>query len=89
VGRGEPGLFHTDFSACNAYQGGLDAATRVACPSALVLGQSDQMTLPRGAVAVAQALKARVHAVPAGHFLMQESPDPVLNALRELLQGTP
>jgi pimeloyl-ACP methyl ester carboxylesterase len=89
VGRGEPGLFHTDFSACNGYQGGLDAAARVSCPCALVLGQWDQMTAPKGAAAVAQALKARVHTVPAGHFLMQESPDPVLNALRELLQGPP
>jgi pimeloyl-ACP methyl ester carboxylesterase len=79
---GDPRLFHTDFSACNAYAQGLEAAARVRCPAALVLGAADQMTLPRAAQAVANVLKARVHALPAGHFPMQEAPDEVLNALR-------
>ena len=77
-----PQLFHTDFTACNQYTHGLVAAGQVRCPSALVLAQHDQMTLPKGAAGVAQRLNATVHTVPAGHFLMQESPDPVLNALR-------
>ncbi len=84
--QGDARLFHTDFSACNDYLDGLDAATKVQCPAALVLGQLDQMTLPRGAVEVAQRLRASVHTVPAGHYLMQESPDPVLGALRDLLR---
>jgi pimeloyl-ACP methyl ester carboxylesterase len=70
----DPMLFHTDFAACNAYARGLDAAKSVRCPTHLVLGAFDQMTLPRGAQAVAGALKAAVHSVPAGHFLMQECP---------------
>jgi len=78
----DPLLFHTDFAACNAYTHGLEAAASVRCPAHLVLGSADQMTLPKGAAAVAAALKARVHSVPAGHFLMQECPDGVLNALR-------
>jgi len=80
--QGDPELFHTDFSACNAYTAGLDAAARVACPAALVLGQHDQMTLPRGAREIATRLKAAVHTVPAGHALMAEAPDPVLATLR-------
>ena len=84
--QGNPRLFHTDFSACHLYDNGLAAADQVRCPSALVLGQHDQMTQPKGATLVAHRLKATVHTVPAGHFLMQESPDPVLNALRELLR---
>lgn len=84
--QGCAGLFHNDFSACNAYANGLAAAAQVRCPAALVLGQHDQMTQPKGALDVAQRLKAAVHTVPAGHFLMQESPDPVLNALRDLLR---
>jgi pimeloyl-ACP methyl ester carboxylesterase len=80
--QGDALLFHTDFSACNAYTEGLKHAADVACPASLILGQTDQMTLPKGAREVAQALKATVHTVPAGHFLMQESPDPVLNAMR-------
>ncbi len=79
-------LFHTDFNACNSYTHGLDAALQVRCPAALVLGQHDQMTAPKAATEVAQRLKATVHSVPAGHFLMQESPDPVLNAMRDLLR---
>ena len=82
----DPLLFHTDFAACNAYASGLDAAAKVRCPAHLVLAQADQMTLPKGAAAVAAALKASVHSVPAGHFLMQECPDGVLNALRQALQ---
>ena len=84
--QGNPRLFHNDFSACNEYSNGMAAAERVQCPAALVLGHLDQMTSPKGAVAVAERLKATVHTVPAGHFLMQESPDPVLNALRDLLR---
>ena len=82
----DPLLFHTDFAACNAYGSGLDVAARVHCPAHLVLGTFDQMTLPKGAAAIAAALKASVHSVPAGHFLMQECPDGVLNALRKALQ---
>ena len=82
---GDPRLFHTDFNACNAYTGGMDAAARVHCPAHLVLGSRDRMTQPKGAQAVAAALKARVHMVPAGHFLMMESPDPTLAAVRSAL----
>lgn len=78
-------LFHTDFSACDSYKNGLDAARRIACPSHLVLAEADQMTLPRNARDVAALLKARVHTVPGGHFLMQEQPDAVLTALRSAL----
>ena len=83
--QGDARLFHTDFSACNHYAGGLEAASRVRCPAALVLGQADQMTHPRGAKDVAQRLNAQVHTVPAGHALMSEAPDAVLAALRAAL----
>jgi pimeloyl-ACP methyl ester carboxylesterase len=81
--QGNPKLFHTDFSACNDYASGLEAAQRVRCPAALVLAAQDQMTQPRGARAVADALKAQVHTVAGGHQLMAEQPDPVLAALRQ------
>ena len=78
-------LFHTDFSACNGYADGLQAARQVLCPASLVLGQYDQMTLPRGARELGEGLNAQVHTAPAGHSLMQESPDAVLQALRVAL----
>jgi pimeloyl-ACP methyl ester carboxylesterase len=83
--QGDRLLFHNDFSVCDRYEGGLDAAARVRSPAALVLAAQDQMTLPRGARAVAEALRAPVHTVAGGHFLMQEQPDPVLAALRTAL----
>ena len=85
VARGGPRLFHTEFAACNRYTGGLEAATRVRAPSLLVLCESDQMTMPRGAAEVARQLKATVKTVSSGHYPMQEQPDEVLNALRTFL----
>ncbi len=83
--QGDERLFHTDYSACNQYTQGLEAAAQVRCPSALVLGALDQMTLPRNARELAATLGATVHNLPVGHYLMQESPDPVLAVLRGLL----
>ncbi len=82
---GDPQLFHTDFAACNNYRGGPAAAERVRCPVHLILGAADQMTPPRSTREIAAALKATVHMVPAGHALMQESPDAVLGVLRRAL----
>ena len=81
----DPLLFRTDFAACNAYAHGLQAAERVRCPAHLVLAQFDQMTPTHAAQQLATSLKATVHTVPAGHFLMQECPDGVLHALRQAL----
>ncbi|MEP7281630.1 MAG: alpha/beta hydrolase [Rubrivivax sp.] len=83
--HGDRMLFHNDFSACDRYRGGLEAATAVRAPATLVLADDDRMTLPRGAREVAQRLKATVHQVAGGHFLMQEQPDAVLAALRVAL----
>jgi len=82
---GDALLFHTDFVACNAYRNGLGAAERVRCPAHLFLGAADQMTPPRAARDIAAALKAQVHTVHAGHFMMQEAPDAVLDAMRSAL----
>jgi pimeloyl-ACP methyl ester carboxylesterase len=79
-------LFHHDFSVCDRYADGLSAAQRVQCPATLVLGEQDQMTPPRQARELAQALRARVSTVLAGHSLMAEAPDAVLNALRDALR---
>ena len=85
--QGDADLFHTDFTACNSYGDGLQAAAQVICPAHLVLGQQDQMTNPKSARTVADVLKARVHSVPAGHHLMAECPDAVLHTLRTVLSG--
>jgi pimeloyl-ACP methyl ester carboxylesterase len=88
-GYAEGNLFLADFSACDAYAGLEAAAARVRCPATLVLGGRDQMTLPRAVAPLVTALKPRVVTLPAGHNLMAETPDGVLNAIREALSEEP
>ena len=44
-----------------------------------------QMTSPKQAATIAEALNARVQSVDAGHMMMSEAPDVVLAALRDAL----
>jgi len=85
----EHNLFHHDFSACDRYAHGLDAAAVVRGSDtrcSLVVGARDRMTVPRQASTLAQALGAEVFTLPrAGHALMQEDPDGLLGALRTAL----
>ncbi len=78
-------LFLTDFRACNAYRGGIEAAARVECPATIVVGRRDQMTMPKDVVAMAAALGTPPVAIDAGHVLMTEAPDAVLTALRKAI----
>jgi pimeloyl-ACP methyl ester carboxylesterase len=78
-------LFLTDFHACDAYRGGLDAAQRVACPTTIVVGRRDQMTAPKDVAALASALGTTPVAIEAGHALMTEAPDALLAALRRAI----
>lgn len=76
-------VFHTDFSACNAYANGETAAKSVACPTLLLLGGRDMMTPPKasamltGAIAHCQVMRLD----DCGHALMAEQPDAVLDIL--------
>jgi pimeloyl-ACP methyl ester carboxylesterase len=78
-------LFLHDFTVCNRYAHGLEAAAQVRCPVTFILGERDQMTSPKATKDIAAALKARIVTLPGGHSLMQEVPDGVLNAVRETL----
>ena len=83
-------LFAHDFAVCDRYANGLQAAEKVRCPVTLVLGERDQMTVPKAAQALAAATKAHVLTLGAGHSPMGEVPDAVLNALRTaLLEPSP
>ena len=75
-------LFHTDFSACNAYANGERAAAGAACPVLFIFGRQDMMTPPRSTKLLTAAIShAKVVQVDAGHSLMSEQPDAVLDAL--------
>ena len=83
-------VFHTGFNACNSYDQGLQAMAAVTCPVLMVLGEADQMTLPKNAQPlIAQAKESgvslQVVTIPHGHHQMTESPDETLNALKRFL----
>jgi pimeloyl-ACP methyl ester carboxylesterase len=83
--RTADGVLANDLNACNQYANGVDAASRVTCPTLAIMGTRDIMAPPRNAKALLAALPdARVVTLPdAGHALMAERPDAVLDALRE------
>ncbi|MCC6869650.1 MAG: alpha/beta hydrolase [Burkholderiales bacterium] len=85
--RSRPGVLHTDLAACHSYADGLDAAARVACPTLVILGERDLMAPARNARALLAALLdvRTVTLRGAGHALMTEQPDAVLDALRVFL----
>jgi pimeloyl-ACP methyl ester carboxylesterase len=79
-----PGVLFNDLNACNAYQGALAAAAKVAVPVTLILGERDMMTPAKAGKALAAALSnARTVVLPgAGHMMMVERPDELLAALQ-------
>ncbi|RVT54310.1 alpha/beta fold hydrolase [Rubrivivax albus] len=79
-------LFHHEFSVCDRYRGGEAAAAKVDCPVHFVLGRSDQMTMPKAARTLAEALKAQIHEVDGGHNMMAEQPGLVLMALQQAIR---
>jgi pimeloyl-ACP methyl ester carboxylesterase len=73
----------TDFAACNAYAGGIEAAQSLRCPTLFISGAADQMTPPKAAKALIDACADKtVQVLPAtGHALMAENPEAVRRAL--------
>ena len=82
--RSRPGALYVDLTACNAYAGGIDAARDVRCPTLVIMGERDLMAPARNADALLGALTdvRKVVLRGAGHALMAEQPDAVLDALR-------
>lgn len=76
-------VFYTDFTACNNYANGEQAAQSVQCPTTVLIGQRDMMTPPKAAKNVCNAIPHGkvVQIANCGHELMAEQPDAVLDAL--------
>ncbi|MSQ19130.1 MAG: alpha/beta hydrolase [Betaproteobacteria bacterium] len=85
--RQKPGVLFADFNACNAYNAGTDRAKDTTCPALFILGKRDAMTPVRGGREFAKAIKHAqvVELADAGHNLMGERPDEVLDSLRGFL----
>lgn len=90
--RQPPGALHCDLAACNVYVDGEKAAAAVAaraCPTLIVAGSRDRMTPARNTQALARMLP---HAITvtlpgAGHAMMAEQPDGLLDALIGFSRG--
>ncbi|MEK7736682.1 MAG: alpha/beta hydrolase [Pseudomonadota bacterium] len=87
MARADRGVLLNDLSACNNYTQGLESAAKVRCPALLLCGSRDQMTAPKAAQNLAKLLPdARLQVLEgAGHAMMAEQPDAVLDALRDFL----
>jgi pimeloyl-ACP methyl ester carboxylesterase len=85
--RSGDGVLHADFSACNNYAAGLEAAQKLKCPVLMILGKRDLMTPMKVAMDVISKLAdVKVVALDgAGHSLMAEKPDEVLDSLISFL----
>ncbi len=83
-----PKVLPTDFAACNAYDGAFDAARQLSCPALVIAGERDQMTPPKAAGSLIDALADRtVVTLPAtGHAMMAENPEGVRRALVQFAQ---
>ena len=72
----------TDFDIADAT---LANQTAAGVRAEMILGAKDAMTPPKAAKALAEMLGARVQTLPAGHSLMTEAPEGMLNALKAAL----
>ncbi|RZA33700.1 MAG: alpha/beta hydrolase [Lysobacteraceae bacterium] len=72
-------LFYTDFAACNGY-----------APTLFVFGKKDVMTPPRSTKLLTGTIKhGKIVNVNAGHQMMAEAPDAVLDALAGFAASIP
>ena len=85
--RTGPGVLAADLVACNAYAAGVDAATKVRCPTLVVVGTRDIMAPSKNTKELIRSLPDPrvVELSDCGHALMAEEPDAVLDALRAFL----
>src|SRR5436190_10986190 len=79
-----PGGLVSDLAACNAYQNALSAAATVAVPTTVIVGERDMMTPAKAGKALAAAVpNAKMVVLPgAGHMMMSDRPDELLEALK-------
>ena len=85
--RTAPGTLQTDFVACNSYATGFEDAAKLRCATLLILGGRDLMTSARRAQELAGKIAGSKTVLlrSAGHELMSEEPDRVLDELISFL----
>ena len=88
--RQKPGVLRADFAACEGYKTGFERAAQVRCPALFLLGARDAMTPARAGRDLARAVpnSTVVTLASAGHNLMGEKPDEILDILLEFLRAS-
>lgn len=76
-------VFFTDFTACNTYSNGEQAAAQVQCPTLFVLAKNDMMTPHKVSALISKAItNSKVKIIEnCGHAIMSEQPDALLGEL--------
>lgn len=85
--RSKPGVLFRDMSACNDYSNGITSAAKIQCPVLLLLGAEDRLTPVRSTAALRDALPGADVCIldGAGHTIMVEAPNAMLDALHRIL----
>ena len=85
--RAGPSVFYSDLLACNAFDGS-ECEFKRDLPALVILGQEDRMTpLPAGRALWSCLPEARLVELPgAGHSMLSECPNSVLDALKSILE---
>ncbi len=79
------GALGLDLAACNDFQNGSDAATKVSCPTLLIIGSDDKMTPAKKGQALASFISNAKSAIiqNCGHMMMLEKSNECLVALKK------
>lgn len=85
--RQKPGVFGCDLNACNAYARAITDLSAINKPVLVLVGDQDRMTPPKASRAIAATIPGSTLVVlkDAGHALMAEQPDAMLDHLRGFL----
>lgn len=76
-------VFFNDFTACNTYLNGEEAAKKVQCPTLFLLAKQDMMTPAKASTSLSnQIANKQIKLIDnCGHSMMSEQADAVLDAL--------
>lgn len=75
--QARPGVLAAGLAACNAYDGGAEAAAAVSCPALVIAGAEDKMTPADKSRVLAEAIgNAKLEIYEScGHMMMVEAPE--------------
>lgn len=86
--RSLPGIVANDLTACRNYTDAPVRADVVACPTLVIMGESDVMTPPSAGEALAARVESAqtVHLPGAGHAMLIERPEEILDAVIDFIE---